>query len=159
MSDQSLPTSVLPPTSSSLPVKLWTVQLISSTTFFLGFPAGIVLASINWMRMNLKNKALTYLISGAVGVFVISFLIIVLPRGWGTILGILANFGTLYFLQKEMKADIERFKADNNVVQNANSFGGCLIGLVILVLFVGVFYVIAFGIGFLSQIFGVTIPQ
>jgi hypothetical protein len=159
MSDQPLSTSALPPASSLLPVKLWTVQVISSATFFLGFPAGIVLASINWMRMNLKNKALTYLVAGAVGMFVFSFLVIVLPQGVGTILGLLANFGTLYLLQKAMKADIERFKADNNVVQNANGFGGCLIGLIMLALFFGVFFVMAFGIGVLSQILGVTIPQ
>jgi hypothetical protein len=159
MSDQPLQTSALPPTSLSLPVKLWTVQMISSVTFFLGFPAGIVLASINWTRMNLKNKARTYLIAGAIGVFVFSFLVIVLPQGAGTILGLLANFGTLYLLQKEMKADIEKFKADNNVVQNANGLGGCLIGFVMLALFVGVFFAIAFGIGVLAQILGVAIPQ
>ena len=159
MSDQPLPTSVISPTSTSLPVKLWTVQVISSTTFFLGFPAGIVLASINWMRMNLKNKALTYLIAGAVGIIVVPFLAIILPQGVGTILGLLVNFGTLYLLQKEMKVDIEKFKAANNVVQNANWFGGCLIGLVILALFIGEIFVMAFIIGVLAQILGVTIPQ
>jgi hypothetical protein len=109
--------------------------------------------------MNLKNKALTYLIGGGVGVFVFSFLAIVLPQSGGIILGLLANFGTLYLLQKVMKADIERFKADNNIVQNANWFGGCLIGLVVLVLFVGMVFVMAFGIGFLSQILGVPIQK
>jgi hypothetical protein len=84
---------------------------------------------------------------------------IVLPQSGGIILGLLANFGTLYLLQKVMKADIERFKADNNIVQNANWFGGCLIGLVVLVLFVGMVFVMAFGIGFLSQILGVPIQK
>ena len=159
MSNQSLPTSALPPTSSSLPAKLWTVQVISSTTFFLGFPAGIVLACLNWMRMNVKKKALTYLIACVVGVFVFSFLAIVLPQIGGIILVLVADFGTLFLLQKVMKADIARFKADNKIVQNANWFGGCLIGLVVLVLFVGIVFVMTFGIGFLSQILGVPIPK
>lgn len=59
---------------SSPPVKLWTPGIIAAISFLLGFPAGIVLASINWMRMNLSNKALTHLIAGGVGTFIVVIL-------------------------------------------------------------------------------------
>jgi len=140
---------------SSPPIKLWTPGIIAGITFLLGFPSGIVLASINWMRMNMSNKALTHLIAGAVGTFLFVVLLFFVPGNAGRVVALVVNLGILFYLQQQMKKDVENFKASNNSVEKANELGGCLIGLGILVLFLGS----AFVFGFVLALLGVPIPE
>jgi len=155
MLDQISNTPVQPSMPSSSSVKLWTPGFIAAVSFFLGFPAGIVIASINWMRMKLNNKALVHLVAGAVGTFIFAIVLILIPGTAGRFLGIAANLGTLFYLQQQMKKDLEDFKASNNSVENANQLGGCSIGLGSLVLFL----VLVFGLTFVFVILGVPIPE
>lgn len=155
MQDQISEPMVQPSVPSSLSVKLWTPRVIAATSFLLGFPAGIVLASINWMRMNLNNKALTHLIAGAIGTFIFILLLIFLPGSVGSILGIATNVGILFYLHREMKKDLERFQASNHTIAKANELGGCLIGLGILLLVV----VSGVALTFVFAVLGVPIPE
>jgi hypothetical protein len=155
MKEQISETSAHPLVSSSPPVKLWTPGVIAGVTFLLGFPSGIVLASINWLRMNMRNKALTHLIAGAIGTFIFSVLLVFIPGNTGRAVALVANLGILFYLQQQMKKDVETFKATNNSVGKANEFGGCLIGLGILVLFL----VSLFMFGFVLALLGVPIPE
>jgi hypothetical protein len=140
---------------SSPPVKLWTPRIIAAIALLLGFPAGIALASINWMRMKMNNKALTHVIAGIVGTFILMVLLILLPGNVGTILGLVTNIGTLLYLHREMNKDLEIFKASNNTVEKANELGGCLIGLGILaLLFLSVVVLL-----FVLAVLGVPIPE
>ena len=139
---------------SSPPVKLWTPGIIAAISFLLGFPAGIVLASINWMRMNLSNKALTHLIAGGVGTFIVVILLILLPGNAGRFVGLVANLGTVFYLYQQMKKDLEIFKA-TNTVEKANELGGCLIGLGVFVLFL----ISVFALGVVLAILGVPIAE
>jgi hypothetical protein len=136
MQDQVSEPMAQPSVPSSPSVKLWTPGVIAAISFLLGFPAGIVLASINWARMNRNNKALAHLLGGAIGTFIFILLLIFLPGNVGSILGIATNLGTLFYLHREMKKDIESFQASNRTVAKANELGGCLIGLGILLLVV-----------------------
>ena len=140
---------------SSLPIKLWTPGLIAAISFLLGFPAGIVLASINWTRMKMNNKAQTHLVAGIVGTIVFIVLLILLPGNFGRFLGLAVNIGTLLYLQREMKKDQEIFKASNNTVAKANELGGCLIGLGILALL----FISAVVLTFVFAVLGVPIPE
>src|SRR5688572_21441895 len=151
MSEQISNIAVQPSVPSSPPIALWTPSAIAGITFFLGFPAGIVIASINWMRMNLKNKALTHLIAGAVGTFIFLVALLLMPGSVGTTLALVFNLGTLFYLRNQMKNDLESFKVSNNNIANANWFGACLIGLVILVLY----FVLAFALAFVFASLGV----
>ena len=139
---------------SSPPIKLWTPGFIAGVTFLLGFPAGIVIASINWMRMNLNNKALVHLIAGGVGAIIFVLILMLTPGTAGRSLGLIVNVGILFYLQQQMKKDLEYFKASNDV-ENAGQLGGCLIGVGILVLFLVAVFVISFALAFL----GVPIPD
>ena len=154
MLDQVSNEPVQPQMPSSPAIKLWAPGFIAGVTFLLGFPAGIVIASINWMRMNMNNKALTYLIGGAVGAFVFVIALILLPSGIGNVIGLATNIGILFYLRKQMEQDIEIFKVSNNV-ENAGQLGGCLIGLGMLVLFL----ILIFGISFVIAVLGVPIPD
>ena len=154
MLDQDSNIPVQSPMSSSPPIKLWTPGFIAGVSFLLGFPAGIVIASINWMRMNLTNKALTHLIGGAVGIFIFVLAVLLMPGAAGRFIGLLANLGILFYLQRQMKKDIETFKVSNDV-EDAGQLGGCLIGLGTLLLFL----IAVFGLSFVLVILGVPMPE
>jgi len=134
MLDQDFNAPVQSSIATSPPVKLWTPGFIAGVTFFLGFPAGIVIASINWMRMKLDNKAIVHLIAGGVGTVIFVFILMLTPGTVGRLLGLVINVGILFYLQQQMKKDWEFFKASNEV-ENAGQLGGCLIGLGILYYF------------------------
>ena len=155
MSDQLSATPVQPSMPSSPPVKLWTPRAVGYTTFFLGFPGGIVLTALNWMRMGLTNKAITHLVGGAVGLLALVIVLILLPGSIGTWFGLFVNLGMLFYLQNQTKKDIEAFKAGNHEVQNAHWFGGCLIGLVMA----GLWFALAFVVTFFLTLIGVPIPK
>jgi len=155
MSDQLPATPVQPSMPSFPPVKLWTPRAVGYTAFFLGFPGGIVLATLNWMRMGLTNKAIAHLVGGAVGLLVFVILLVLLPGSIGTWFGLLVNFGVLFYLQNQTKKDIAAFQANNREVQNAHWLGGCLIGLVML----GLFFALVFVITFFLALVGVPISE
>jgi len=154
MLNQNSNAPVQPSMPMSAPVKLWTPSFIAGVTFLLGFPAGIVIASINWMRMNLNNKALVHLITGAAGTFIFVLVLLLIPGTGGRALALIANLGILFYLQQQMKKDLESFKVSNNV-ENAGQLGGCLIGLGVLILFL----ILVFGLSFVLVILGVPIPE
>ena len=56
MSNQAFPESVQPLAPALPAVKLWSPNFIFAVGFFLGFPAGVILAFLNWRRMNLEAK-------------------------------------------------------------------------------------------------------
>ncbi len=144
---------------SAPPVKLWRPGLIAAVTFLLGFPGGIVLQSINLMRMNLKNKALAYVIGGVMGIVILTILSVFLPGQFGNYLVLVANIGILFFLHRQAKSDIENFKSTNHTVQNENELVGCLIGLVTLVLYGALAFGIGLFIGIFLSVLGIPLPQ
>lgn len=113
--------------------------------------------------MGITNKAITHLAGGAIGVLMFIILLILLPGSMGKwidlfinrVLGILVNFGMLFYLQKQTKNDIYACKAANREIQNAHWLSGCLIGLGMLGLFIALFFVIEFFLTFA----GVPIPE
>jgi hypothetical protein len=154
MLDQTSSPSIQPSVPSTAPVKLWTPGFVAGVSFLLGFPAGIVIASINWMRMKMNDKAIPHLIGGGVGTLVFIIALILLPGTMGRALGLLANLGVLFYLQAQMKKDIAVFGAANRV-ENEGQLGGCLIGLGVLILFL----ILVFGVTFVFAILGVPIPE
>lgn len=154
MQDQISNTPMQAAVSTQPPVKLWTPGFIAAVSFLLGFPAGIVLASINWMRMKMNDKATMHLIGGGIVTFIFVLLLIFTPSTVGRVIGIAFNLGTLFYLQQQMKKDQESFQLYNKV-EKAGEVGGCLIGLGILVAFLIVVVVLVFGL----TMVGVPIPE
>lgn len=135
-------------------VKLWTPGFIAAVSFLLGFPAGIVLASINWTRMKLNNKAMAHLIGGAILTFIFVLILILTPSTVARVVGIVFNLGTLFYLQQQMKKDQAGFQM-SNPVEKAGELSGCLIGLGILLVFLVSVFILIFGLTML----GVPIPE
>ena len=103
----------------------------------------------------MNNKAIGHLVGGAVGAFVFLVLLFLLPGAGARLLGLIVNLGILFYLQREMKRDIEGFKAANSAVANAGQLGGCLIGLGVLV----VFFILAFVLAFAMSMVGIPMPE
>jgi len=154
MLDQTSSPSAQISIPSTAPVKLWTPGFVAGVTFLLGFPSGIVIAAINWMRMKMNDKAIIHLGGAAIGTFIFVIILLLVPGTAGRALGIVANLGTLFYLQAQMKKDIAVFGAANRV-ENEGQLGGCLIGLGILVLFA----ILVFATSFVFAILGVPIPE
>lgn len=154
MQEQISNVPVQPLTPSSPPIKLWTPSFIAGVTFLLGFPAGIIIVSINWMRMKMNDKANIYLIGGAIGTFILVVILLLIPGNIGRFLGLLTNLGILFYLRRIMKEDIEKFKTSNNVA-NASQAGGCLIGLGALALF----FVMIVAVIIVFTLLGVPMPN
>ena len=135
-------------------VKLWTPGFIAAVTFLLGFPAGIVLSAINWMRMKMNDKAVYHLIAGAAGAIILIAILIFTPGTVGRLLALVINIGILLYLQRQMNKDINVFQAANRV-ETAGWPGGCLIGIGIAVLYFGFTFVLII----LLVMLGVPIPE
>jgi hypothetical protein len=146
--------AIQPSTPASPPVKLWSPSAIGWITFFLGFPAGVVLASINWFRMGMRDKAIMHLVGGGLGTFLFIF-IIISSSGSSSGLSLLVNLGIIYYLAEQMKADIQLYRATGIPVQDADGLGGCLIGVATLLVFIGVIVMIVF----VLAVLGVPLPN
>lgn len=104
-------------------IKLWTPNTIGTLTFFLGFPAGIVLAAINWIKMGMTRKIIPHIFIGIAGIVAIIFL----PDNLGRIVGLALSWGYIAFFRKQMKNDIE--KLEHFDVHNARWYSGFFISI------------------------------
>jgi tetratricopeptide (TPR) repeat protein len=123
-------------------IKLWTPNTIGALTFFLGFPAGIALATINWKKMGMTRKVIPHILLGIVGIAAL----ILVPDNIGRIIGLTLTWGYIAFVRKEMKSDIEKLDGFN--VQNAPWYSGfftsvALYGIVIIA-GIGFVYLVGF---------------
>lgn len=147
MSDQFPPTISQP---TGTPVKLWTSSAVGITTFFLGFPGGIVLASINWFRMGLKNKAVAHLVVGAIGAFAISVFAYFAPATINRLLSIIVNVGIVYYLSSQTKKDTEAFVTNNHIVKKESGWIAFLIGVGMLIFYFVAVFIMVFFFAFLG---------
>lgn len=125
---------VPPPQSSHL--TLWAPKSIGFITLFLGLPGGVALASINWIRMKMRNKAISHIAGGMLCVFLIIWINQILPAYIGGTLSFIFNLGILFYLVQQTKADIERKNSEGFNVRNADLSAGCAIGIASWVLLV-----------------------
>lgn len=130
MNDES---SVVSPSSDPVHIKLWAPGLISVLTFLFGFPGSMVLASINWLRMERKQKAISYMILCGLAMITVVLMGITQPTGSFRLYSFLLNIGMLMYLYNETLADINKLKASGHIVENASWVGGLLISLGMMV--------------------------
>lgn len=125
--------NVSPDIQNAPTIKLWSPTTIGFITFFLGFPNGIILASINWIRMDMKGKAFVNIAGGIVGILVI----MTVPDNFGRLIGLVINVAYVAYLRKQMENDIGKITVSH--VQYSHWFSGlliCVVAIVIMVLIV-----------------------
>ena len=82
-------------------IKLWTPNTIGVLTFLLGFPAGILLATINWIKMRLIRKAVPHIFIGIAGVVAL----FLLPDNLARLVGLTLSWVYIAFFRSQMKED------------------------------------------------------
>jgi hypothetical protein len=155
MSQQLSMTPIKPLAYPSPPVKLWTPAVIGLITFLLGYPGGLVMAILNWIRMGLINKAINHLIVGVAGTLAYVVLSARLTEDVGRLFALMVNIAMITYLHNQMGQDIAAFKACNHEVQNAHWLGGLLIGIVML----GIFLALAFVVGVFMALLNVPFSE
>lgn len=130
-------------------IKLWTPNTISTFTFFLGFPAGIVLAAINWIKMGMTRKIIPHIFIGIAGVVALIYL----PDNQGRIVGLALSWGYIAFFRQQMKSDIE--KLERFEVQNARWYSGFFISIGLY----GIVFVTAMAFVFIQFIYESISPS
>ena len=90
----------LQPSPEPIPtIKLWSPNTIGAFTFFLGFPSGITLASINWFKMGMKWKAFANILIGIVGIVAIYLI----PENLTRSAALLINLGFVAYIRYRWK--------------------------------------------------------
>jgi len=118
-------------------IKLWTPNTIGVLTFFLGFPAGITLATINWIKMGMTRKVIPHIFIGIAGIVAVIFL----PDTPGRIVGLTLTWGYIAFFRQQMKSDME--KLDRFDVRKARWYSGFLMSVALYgIVFMGAFVLI-----------------
>jgi hypothetical protein len=130
--------------SSTLSVKLYTPRQAFFLSFFTGWPSGLVLASINWIRMRQTTTAVIHL---TVGLFLLigwGFLLDSFPTGAFVLLTLAMHLGIIFYLYQQMKLTIERFAREGNGIQTAAWRSGCLTSLAATIVFLMLLVLISF---------------
>ena len=124
------------------PIKLWTPTTIGVLTFFFMFPSGILLASINWLRMGLSRKAVYHLLVGFFGTIAFVMMLPFIPGNRARGLVYLVNFGIAYYLSQQIKKDIGNINQANQEIQDIHWFKGFLISLLMYGFYVILVFVV-----------------
>jgi len=139
--EQISTTLSLPPQSSTPPVstvKLWTPGTIAAVTIVAGYPVGSLLATVNWYRLDLRQKVHWHLLVSAWTGFGLGLLGIGLPTSAvGYLPGILVMTGLAVYLTGQMKNDIAEYRTHARPVIAADGCLGFVLGLGIGLLYLG----------------------
>ena len=138
---------------SASAVKVWTPRVVGVSSFLLGFPGGLLLASINRWRLGFAREARTLLLLGIAGLVVWNLTVLLIPgEAWQCLSGLI-NVGLAYLLYRLTKADILKYEAANPEVQNRGWLLAVAIGLGAILLY----WATSVAIGALLALAGVQI--
>ncbi len=121
---------------SASPYKLWTPRQIAVLSFFMGYPSGLVLSSINWIRMGETGTAIIHLIAGFLLMTVWTFILGFGQASCGLWLGLALNIGFCFYLYQQMKSSINNAERDGHEIMHAAWRSGCLTGVVTFFAFI-----------------------
>ncbi len=130
---KSIPTPGSPPSGS--PITLFAPRQVFYLSFFTGWPTGMVLASINWVRMGSTGTAVVHWVAGSILLTLWSYILNESRFSCGTWLGLAIHVGFCFYLYQQMKQDIKAFTLEGNQTRPAKWKSGCLLGFVTLLLF------------------------
>ncbi|MEA2605817.1 MAG: hypothetical protein QOI00_574 [Chloroflexota bacterium] len=121
------------------PIELWTPRGIGWASVLLGFPGAIVLAALNWHRMDMPRKAVLHVAAAVVGTWA---LFLVNAGSVGLAVGLAVGF----YLNRAQRADQSPFSAAGLVIERSGLVGAVL-ALVTSVVIVGISALIATALG------------
>lgn len=131
--------------------ELWGTMLIGAVTILFAFPAGMLLAVINWYRMGMYAKSRSRLIATVALAYVFVVILLTLPGFIGQLFYFAVNVGAFFYLRREMDADTDAYAYAGNEVHPASRIKGIAIGFGALLFLVLIFavmtiFLVAFGL-------------
>jgi hypothetical protein len=131
--------------------ELWGPLLISGVALLLAFPAGLLLAVINWYRMGMLAKSRSRLIAGVAAAYAFVIVLILLPSPLPAFVYFAVNIGAFFYLRREVDNDTDAYAYAGNEVHPANRLVGIAIGVggflfFVLVYIVMTIFLVAFGL-------------
>lgn len=129
--------------------ELWGTMLIGAVTILFAFPAGMLLAVINWYRMGMYAKSRSRLLATVAAAYIFVVILLALPSFLGQLFYLAVNVGAFFYLRREMDADTDAYAYAGNEVHPANRLIGVAIGFggllflalifAVMVIFLGAF--------------------
>ena len=137
-----------PGSESTIPVTLWTPLQIAILSLLPGIPGGIVMSSINWIKMGLTRKAAVHMAGGAVAFCIYLIIFSFGSHFFGVLFALAFQLGAAYYLYHRMKKDIDEFLDGQGKTQTAGWGGGLLISLVAdgILIVLNVYFLLALGL-------------
>ncbi len=119
--------------------RLWGTTLIGVLTVICAFPAGMVLAIINWQQMGLLAKARRYLYGTVAATYLFVLILLLVPAGFGQIVYFAVNIGCFFLLRRELERDADAYAYAGYEALPANPFLGVAIAVGLLLLLILLF--------------------
>ena len=115
--------------SASSSESLWTPLQIAILSLFPGIPGGIVMSSINWIKMGHTRRAVAHMAGGAFAFCIYLIIFSFVSSYFGVLFALIFELAAAYYLYHRMKQDIGKFQDSQRKTQTAGWVGGVLIGL------------------------------
>lgn len=116
--------------------RLWGATLVGVIALVCAFPAGMVLAVMNWQQMGLLRKARRTLYAAVALAYLFVVVLLLLPPGVAQIFYFGANIAAFFLLRRELDRDADAYAYAGLVAQPANPLVALAIGLGLLVLLI-----------------------
>lgn len=112
---------------------LYSASKVALISFLFGFPAGLMVASVNWSRMGLGNKIKPHLVAAVVASLALGFVAASPLRPCSTVLGLLFSLAFSFYLYRTTENDIDSFSKRDVYFEDGGWLGGFAFGLLGLV--------------------------
>ena len=120
--------------------ELWTPSGIGWASVLLGYPGAVVLAALNWRRMDRTRKAIVHLAVAVIGTWVLVFLPTVRS------VGLLAGIAVGYYLYRVQRSDQSSFSPAGRAAVRSG-LAGAVLALVGTLVIVGSGVIVAVAVG------------
>jgi hypothetical protein len=104
--------AAIPSRPSPVSAVLFSPRQIFFLSMITGYPTGLVLSSINWVRMGSTGTAVVHWVAGVVLLTLWSF--------GGNVLGGVLDIAFCVYLSQQMRQNIKQFKLDGNEIRPAS---------------------------------------
>ena len=110
---------------------LFSPRQIFFLSMITGYPTGLVLSSINWVRMGSTGTAVFHWVAGVILLTLWSF--------GGNVIGTILDIGFCVYLSQQMRQNIKQFTLDGNEIQPASWKRALAYSLATLGILIGTF--------------------
>ena len=114
---------------------LYSASKVALISFLLGFPAGLMVAAVNWRRMGLSNKIKPHLVAAVLASLALGFVAASPLAPCSTVFGLLFSLAFSLYLYRATENDINSFRKSDVYFEDGGWLGGFGLGILGLLAF------------------------